>query len=154
MSTLKQHTITKHSSQSLSRSKPMASTRPFFYGLGKRKTAIAKVRFYQDGQGTCTVNGLDVKTYFFSTHAENACAPLVLVDMAKKVDIDVTLIGGGKPSQSDAMRLGISRCLVLIDPNLRTTLKQAGFLRRDSRIKERKKPGLKRARRAPQFSKR
>lgn len=129
-------------------------SRPFFYGLGKRKTAIAKVRMYQDGEGKCTINGADGKKYFYSTLLENALAPLALVDMQKKVDLDVTLVGGGKPGQSDAMRLGISRCLILIDPNLRTTLKHEGFMRRDSRIKERKKPGLKRARRAPQFSKR
>ncbi len=132
----------------------MASSRPFFYGLGKRKTAIAKVRLFQEGEGKHTVNGVEAKKYFFSTFLENALAPLAIVDMLKKVDIEATVLGGGKPGQSDAIRLGISRCLVMIDPNYRTALKQAGFLRRDSRIKERKKPGLKRARRAPQFSKR
>ncbi len=129
-------------------------SRPYFYGLGKRKSAIAQVRLFPDGEGKVTVNGLALNKYFFSTHGENAVAPLVLSDLHKKVDLDVVLQGGGKPSQSDAMRLGISRALTLMDSQLRTTLKQAGFLRRDSRIKERKKPGLKRARRAPQFSKR
>ncbi len=132
----------------------MATTRPYFYALGKRKSAIAQVRLFQDGEGKAMVNGDTLKKYFFSTHGENALAPLVLTDLAKKVDVEVILIGGGKPSQSDAIRLGIARALVLMDPNFRTTLKQAGFLRRDSRIKERKKPGLKRARRAPQFAKR
>lgn len=132
----------------------MSASRPFFYGLGKRKNAIAKVRLFQEGEGKVTVNGADIKKYFYSTLTENAVAPLALLDMLKKVDLDVTLIGGGKPGQSDAMRLGISRALILIDPTYRTALKQEGFLRRDSRIKERKKPGLKRARRAPQFSKR
>lgn len=129
-------------------------SRPYFYGLGKRKSAVAQVRLYPDGEGKVTVNGGASNKYFFSTHAENAVAPLVLADLHKKVDLDVVLQGGGKPSQSDAMRLGISRALVLMDSQLRTTLKHAGFLRRDSRIKERKKPGLKGARRAPQFSKR
>ena len=129
-------------------------SRPYFYGLGKRKSAIAQVRLFPDGEGKVTVNGMAPNKYFFSTHGENAVAPLVLSDLHKKVDLEVVLQGGGKPSQSDAMRLGISRALTLMDSQLRTTLKQAGFLRRDSRIKERKKPGLKRARRAPQFSKR
>lgn len=126
----------------------------FFFGLGKRKTAIARVRLFQDGSGKITVNGGDGKKYFFSILVENATAPLTITDLGKKVDIEASVEGGGKPSQSDAIRLGISRALVLMDPNLRSTLKHAGFLRRDSRIKERKKPGLKRARRAPQFSKR
>ena len=129
-------------------------SRPYFYGIGKRKSAVAQVRLYPDGEGKVTVNGMDTKKYFFSTHGENAMAPLVLTDMQKKVDVDVVLQGGGKPSQSDAMRLGISRAITLMDGEMRTTLKHAGFLRRDSRIKERKKPGLKGARRAPQFSKR
>jgi len=129
-------------------------SRPYFYGLGKRKSAIAQVRLFPDGEGKVTVNGTTLQKYFFSTHGENALAALVLSDLHKKVDVEVTLKGGGKPSQSGAMRLGISRALTLMDSELRTTLKHAGFLRRDSRIKERKKPGLKGARRAPQFSKR
>lgn len=129
-------------------------SRPYHYALGKRKSAIAKVRVYQDGEGKTTLNGGTFQAYFFSTLAENALAPLALTDNVKKLDIDVTVQGGGKPAQSDAIRLGISRALTQIDPAHRTALKHAGFLRRDSRIKERKKPGLKRARRAPQFAKR
>ena len=132
----------------------MSASRPFFYGLGKRKNAIARVRLFQDGEGKTSVNKLTLGKYFFSTLGENAVAPLVLADLAKKIDIEADVEGGGKVAQSDAIRLGISRALVLMDPALRPALKQAGFLRRDSRIKERKKPGLKRARRAPQFSKR
>ncbi|MDD5054913.1 MAG: 30S ribosomal protein S9 [Candidatus Peribacteraceae bacterium] len=132
----------------------MSPSRPYFYGLGKRKSAIARVRLFDDGEGKVTVNGGEMKAYFFSTLSENALAPLVLTDLAKKVDLEVFVLGGGKVAQSDAIRLGISRTLVLRDPALRTTLKHAGFLRRDSRIKERKKPGLKGARRAPQFAKR
>ena len=132
----------------------MATSRPFFYGLGKRKSAIARVRLFQEGAGKTMVNDDVIGKYFFSTHTENALAPLMVTEQAKIVDIEAFVEGGGKVAQSDAIRLGISRALVLLDPALRTMLKQAGFLRRDSRIKERKKPGLHRARRAPQFAKR
>ncbi len=132
----------------------MASSRPFFYALGKRKSAIAKVRLFQEGEGKAQVNGDSIQKYFFSTHTENALAPLTITEQSKKIDIEASVEGGGKVAQSDAIRLGISRALVLMDPAMRTMLKQAGFLRRDSRIKERKKPGLHRARRAPQFAKR
>ena len=132
----------------------MATSRPFYYGLGKRKNAIARVRVFQDGEGKVSVNDDVIGKYFFSTHAENALSPLALAELAKKVDIEAFVEGGGKVAQSDAIRLGISRALVLIDPNFRPVLKAAGFLRRDSRKKERKKPGLHRARRAPQFAKR
>ncbi len=130
------------------------TTRPFFYALGKRKSAIARVRLFQEGVGKAAVNGDTITKYFFSTHSENALAPLVITEKMKSLDIEAEVLGGGKVAQSDAIRLGISRALVLMDPALRTMLKQAGFLRRDSRIKERKKPGLHRARRAPQFAKR
>lgn len=132
----------------------MTAHRSFFYGLGKRKTAIARIRLFQDGEGKVTVNDGPLAKYFFSTLGENALAPLALTEQQKKVDIQAFVQGGGKVAQSDAIRLGISRALMLMDPAMRAVLKQAGFLRRDSRIKERKKPGLKRARRAPQFSKR
>ncbi len=128
--------------------------RPYYYGLGKRKSAIARVRLFQLGEGKVTVNGQALKEYFFGTLVENSLAPLALIDQMKTIDLQVFIEGGGKVAQSDAMRLGISRALVLMDPNTRAVLKQAGFMRRDSRIKERKKPGLHRARRAPQFAKR
>ncbi len=132
----------------------MDSSRPFYYGLGKRKNAIARVRLFQEGEGKVMVNDDAIGKYFFSTHSENALSPLALTELAKKVDLQVFVEGGGKVGQSDAIRLGISRALVLMDPNFRPVLKAAGFLRRDSRKKERKKPGLHRARRAPQFAKR
>ena len=132
----------------------MTSSRPFFYGLGKRKTAIAKVRVYEGGTGKHLVNDAEPKKYFFSTLLENALAPAAVTDLLSKLDVEATVQGGGKIAQSDAIRLGLSRALIIMDPQHRAALKQAGFLRRDSRIKERKKPGLKRARRAPQFSKR
>jgi small subunit ribosomal protein S9 len=132
----------------------MTANRSYYYGLGKRKSAIARVRLFQEGEGKVSVNEMTMDKYFFSTLGENALAPLGLTEQAKKVDIQAFVEGGGKVAQSDAIRLGISRALVLMDPALRAVLKQAGYLRRDSRIKERKKPGLKRARRAPQFAKR
>lgn len=130
-------------------------SRQYLAGLGKRKTARARVKLFQEGSGEVTVNGMALKKYFtvpFS--AENALAPLALTDMKNRVDLEVRVTGGGKSAQSDAMRHGISRALLLLNPDVRPDLKRAGFLRRDARIKERKKPGLKRARRAPQFSKR
>jgi len=128
--------------------------RQYFYSVGKRKTAIARVKMYDSGAGEVTVNGNKLKDYFSGVQIENAVAPLAITDKKKDFDLEVVVVGGGKSAQSDAMRHGISRSLILFDPDLRVTLKRAGFLRRDPRIKERKKPGLKRARRAPQFSKR
>lgn len=132
----------------------MTTARSYLAGLGKRKTARARVKLYQDGSGEITINGFKLKEYFSGFAIENAKAPLALVGIAKTVDIDVRVSGGGKAGQSDAVRHGISRALLLLNPDFRPDLKRAGFLRRDARIKERKKPGLKRARRAPQFSKR
>lgn len=130
-------------------------TGQYFYSVGKRKTAIARVKMYDEGSGEVMINGKRPQDYFAAgTQIENAFAPLVLADKKKAFNLDVKVVGGGKESQSDAMRHGISRALILFDPDLRVTLKRAGFLRRDPRIKERKKPGLKSARRAPQFSKR
>jgi|TARA_Y100000310_G_C20578220_1_gene761576 small subunit ribosomal protein S9 len=132
-----------------------ASTkRQYFYSAGKRKSAIARVKIFADGGGGLEVNGKDPKEYFSSLQVENALAPLTLVGKKGEFDVEVRVLGGGKSAQSDAVRHGISRALLLFDPELRSQLKREGFLRRDARIKERKKPGLKGARRAPQFSKR
>lgn len=126
----------------------------YYYSAGKRKTAIARVKLYE-GKGDVVINDKKLKEYFETpTRIENAVAPLRITDNAKKFDVVVNVKGGGKAAQSDAVRHGISRALLLVDPDLRPTLKREGFLRRDARIKERKKPGLKGARRAPQFSKR
>jgi small subunit ribosomal protein S9 len=129
-------------------------TGQYFYACGKRKSAIARVRLYENGSGNVTINDRKFKEYFPPLERENALAPLKLTDNAATFDIVVTVTGGGTSAQSGAMRHGISRALIVFDPELRRTLKREGFLRRDARIKERKKPGLKRARRAPQFSKR
>jgi small subunit ribosomal protein S9 len=130
------------------------TTRSYFYAVGKRKTAIARVRVYQDGKGEVTVNELPLKKYLSGLQIENAIAPFALTSTKGQFDVEAKVVGGGKSAQSDAIRHGISRALLLFNPELRHELKQAGFLRRDSRIKERKKPGLHKARRAPQFSKR
>ncbi len=128
--------------------------RQYFYSVGKRKTAIARVKMFENGTGDVKVNGLKLKDYFAGVQIENAVAPLRIVEKLKQFDVEASVDGGGKSAQSDAIRHGLSRALILLDPDLRPTLKREGFLRRDPRIKERKKPGLKRARRAPQFSKR
>jgi small subunit ribosomal protein S9 len=130
------------------------SKRPYFYSVGKRKTAIARVRLFPEGSGDATVNGMPLKKYFAGVQVENAVSPLALLSQKSGFDVDAVIIGGGKQSQSDALRHAISRALLLVNPEFRPELKRAGFLRRDARIKERKKPGLRRARRAPQFSKR
>ena len=134
----------------------MTSTdkRQYYYSAGKRKTAIARVKLFDNGSGDVTINGLKMKDYLSGVQIENAISPLALIEQKNAFDVEAIVIGGGKSAQSDAVRLGISRALLLHDPELRPTLKREGYLRRDARIKERKKPGLKRARRAPQFSKR
>ena len=126
----------------------------YFGSVGKRKTAIARVKLFENGTGAVTVNNMDLKAYFVGVQIENAVAPLALINAKKSYDVEVYVLGGGKMSQSDAIRHGITRALLLANPEVRSDLKRAGYLRRDSRIKERKKPGLRRARRAPQFSKR
>ncbi len=131
-----------------------AKTRSYFYSAGKRKSAIARVKIFADGSGDAQVNGMPLKKYFAGVQIENALAPLAMTGQSKSFDVSAEVLGGGKSAQSDAVRHGISRALLLSNPEFRSELKRAGFLRRDSRIKERKKPGLHRARRAPQFSKR
>lgn len=128
--------------------------RPYLFATGKRKTAVACVKLYSDGKGDVSVNNLPLKKYFAGVQIENALASLALTGQKGSFDVSAIVSGGGKSAQSDALRHGIARALLLVNPELRTELKRAGFLRRDSRIKERKKPGLHRARRAPQFSKR
>lgn len=128
--------------------------RQYFAALGKRKTAIARVKVYPGGSGVYHVNGKAIDDYFDGIAAENMCAPLAQTEAKALFDIEARVVGGGKPAQADAIRHGVSRALILYNPELRPELKRAGFLRRDPRIKERKKPGLRRARRAPQFSKR
>ena len=132
----------------------MYETSPFFYGTGRRKQSIARVRLYT-GTGKVTINGRDIDDYFgLETLKLLVNSPLVLTETAGKFDIVVNVVGGGCSGQAGAIRHGIARALLEYDPNLRPALKKAGFLTRDPRMKERKKYGLKAARRAPQFSKR
>jgi len=126
----------------------------YFYASGKRKTSVARVRLYK-GTGRLIVNGKEAKDYFSTAEMVNvAMSPLALTKTEKQYDISVKVEGGGLNSQAEAVRHGISRGLVTAIPEMRATLKPEGYLTRDSRIRERKKPGLKRARRAEQFSKR
>ena len=133
-----------------------------YYGTGHRKASIAKVRM-TSGKGKITVNGKDVNEYFpFPTLVMDLCQPLDVTNTRDKFDIEAKVNGGGFSGQTGAIRLGITRALLEYDGNtdpesetsFRRILKKEGFITRDSRKKERKKPGLKKARRAPQFSKR
>lgn len=127
----------------------------YFFAAGKRKTSVARVRLYINGKGDITVNDKPAEEYFtMFTNMGVVKHPLKLTGLTNKFDISVKVLGGGVSSQAEAVRHGISRALLDFDSSLRATLKKAGLLTRDARIKERKKPGLKRARRAPQFSKR
>ncbi|MBQ4093496.1 MAG: 30S ribosomal protein S9 [Oscillospiraceae bacterium] len=132
----------------------MYETRPFFAATGRRKTSVARVRLY-NGTGVITVNGRDINDYFgLDTLKYIVKQPLELTGLTGKFDVVINVNGGGLAGQAGAVRHGIARALLLFDENLRGALKKAGFLTRDPRMKERKKYGLKAARRAPQFSKR
>ncbi|MCM1364508.1 MAG: 30S ribosomal protein S9 [Faecalibacterium sp.] len=131
------------------------SKKPYFYGTGRRKSSVARVYLYPDGTGGITINRRDIDDYFsLETLKLIVRQPLHIADTLDKVDIVVTVSGGGFSGQAGAIRHGIARALILMEPEHRPALKAAGLLTRDSRMKERKKYGLKGARRAPQFSKR
>ncbi|WP_040198401.1 30S ribosomal protein S9 [Candidatus Soleaferrea massiliensis] len=132
----------------------MYNDRAFFYGTGRRKNSVARVRLYP-GKGSFTINKRDIDDYFgLETLKVIARQPLNLTDTLGSFDIEVNVSGGGVSGQAGAIRHGIARALLQADENYRPALKKAGFLTRDPRMKERKKYGLKAARRAPQFSKR
>ena len=125
-----------------------------YYGTGRRKQSIARVRLVP-GEGNITVNNRDIEEYFnYETLKRDIRMPLTLTETSSKFDVIATVKGGGYTGQAGALRHGISRALTKFDEGLRGPLKKAGFLTRDARAKERKKYGLKGARRAPQFSKR
>ena len=131
------------------------SKKKYYYGTGRRKSSVARVRVYENGTGSIIINGREMDDYFgLETLKLIVRQPLVTTDMLGKVDVVVTVAGGGVSGQAGAIRHGISRALLGVNPEYRATLKAAGFLTRDPRMKERKKYGLKAARRAPQFSKR
>ena len=126
-----------------------------FWGTGRRKKAIARVRLIPNGSGEIVINDRSLTDYFpQGTLQYIVKQPLVLTETETKYDIYVNVCGGGFTGQAGAIRLGISRALLQAEENVRPALKKAGFLTRDPRAKERKKYGLKKARRAPQFSKR
>jgi small subunit ribosomal protein S9 len=128
--------------------------KPLIQSTGRRKAAVARVRL-RDGGGAITVNKRPIDDYFPSaTHRMIITEPLRVVEKDDVYDIDTTMTGGGVSGQAGALRLAISRALIELDPDLRAALKKAGFLTRDSREKESKKYGLKKARKAPQYSKR
>ena len=127
----------------------------YFYGTGRRKSSIARVRLIPGGTGVITVNGRTLDNYFgMETLKYIVRQPIEAVGVAGKFDVDVKVQGGGFTGQAGAIRHGIARALVKADADLKPAIKKAGFLTRDPRMKERKKYGLKAARRAPQFSKR
>ena len=132
----------------------MYDTNPYFYGTGRRKKSVARVRVYP-GTGNITINDRNIDDYFgLETLKLIVRQPLALTGTTEKFDIVCRVNGGGVTGQAGAIRHGLSRALLQYDEALRPTLKKAGFLTRDPRMKERKKYGLKGARRAPQFSKR
>ena len=131
------------------------SKKPYLYGTGRRKSSVARVHLYPNGTGTITINNRDIDDYFGLEMLKYIVRqPLKKTDTVSKVDINATVKGGGVTGQAGAIRHGIARALLLVDETYRAPLKEAGFLTRDPRMKERKKYGLKGARRAPQFSKR
>ena len=130
------------------------SAKPYFYGTGRRKSSTARVRLYP-GTGSITINGRDIDDYFgLETLKLIVNQPFGVTNSIGKFDIVCTVRGGGISGQAGAIRHGVARALLASDEELRSALKKAGFLTRDPRMKERKKYGLKAARRAPQFSKR
>lgn len=127
----------------------------YYYGMGRRKTAVARVRLYPTGDGSITVNGKPAQQYFGTgeTHLATISSPCREINMGNYT-ITVRVVGGGTSGQAGAIRHALARALVRMDAENKTTMRRAGFLTRDPRMKERKKPGLKRARKAPQYTKR
>lgn len=135
--------------------KKRVARRNYIYAVGRRKTAVARVRLFKAGEGKIIVNKKDYREYFPVLEFQNMImAPLKKVGQLNGFNFTVKVAGGGSHSQAEAIRHGIARALVKVEKNWRQTLKQLDFLKRDPRMKERKKPGLKRARRAPQWQKR
>jgi small subunit ribosomal protein S9 len=127
----------------------------YFEAVGRRKTSVARVRLFTKGTPGITVNGKDYKSYFFTPELEKSViAPLKKMKILNRFRINVKVSGGGINSQAEAVRHGTARTLIKFNPDFRKRLKKAGYLKRDPRMKERKKFGLKKARRAPQWSKR
>ena len=131
------------------------SKKPYFYGTGRRKSSVARVHLFQNGTGAITINGRDIDDYFgLETLKLLVRQPLAATEQLGKVDIVATVTGGGVTGQAGAIRHGITRALVDYDAGLKSVLSNAGLVTRDAREVERKKVGLRKARRAKQFSKR
>ncbi len=131
------------------------ATGSYYYGTGRRKTAVARVRVYPSGSGSIVVNGKPAEQYFGrELHVANIRMPFRVLELQGPYDITVKVIGGGVTGQSEAIRHGVARALVRADEEYKPALRRAGYLTRDPRMKERKKYGLKRARKAPQYTKR
>lgn len=131
------------------------SDRKYHYATGKRKSSIARVRMYPGGKGEVIVNGKPANEFFsINTQMGTILEPLTILEQAGNVDIEVMVSGGGTTGQADAIRHGIAKALVDMDGDFRKKLKPMGFLTRDSRKVERKKPGKRKARRSPQWAKR
>jgi small subunit ribosomal protein S9 len=128
----------------------------YYQGTGRRKSAVARVRVYPGGAGEVVVNGRTLREHFGARvlYEKMILDPLRLINMEENLNVTVLVRGGGSTGQAGAVRAGIARALVLMDANLRPVLKKAGMLTRDPRVKERKKPGLKRARKRPTYTKR
>lgn len=128
----------------------------YYYGMGRRKTAVARVRLFPNGDGSITVNGKNAQVYFgqLASLLGTISAPLRILDLGNAYTMTIRVVGGGKSGQAGAIRHGLARALVRMNPEFKGALRKAGFLTRDPRMKERKKPGLKRARKAPQYTKR
>lgn len=156
----KEETATKKAaSKPAARKEPKEKKIPasgrYYYAVGRRKSAVAQTRLTLGGKGEITVNGREFSVYFaVREYQESVLAPLKAVGQDDKMTISLKITGGGLRGQADAARLGITRALLVLNPDYRATLKPLGFITRDPRVKERKKPGLKKARRAPQWSKR
>jgi small subunit ribosomal protein S9 len=127
----------------------------YYYGTGRRKTAVARVRLYPNGDGLITINGRQADEYFpRETLMQTVRSPLRMLELNNRFNISVKVVGGGVSGQAGAVRHGIARALVRADEEFRSVMRRNGFLTRDPRMKERKKYGLKRARKAPQYTKR
>ena len=128
----------------------------YYYGMGRRKTAVARVRLFPNGDGAITINGKSAQAYFGKRESLMAVmnAPFRALDLGDSYNMTIKVLGGGTSGQAGAIRHALARALLRVNPEWKSTLRKAGYLTRDPRMKERKKPGLKRARKAPQYTKR
>ena len=128
----------------------------YYYGMGRRKTSVARVRLFPNGDGSITINGKSAQNYFGERGTTMAVftSPLRLLELGDTYTMTIRVVGGGISGQAGAIRHALARALLRMNPDFKAALRKAGYLTRDPRMKERKKPGLKRARKAPQYTKR